>query len=155
LKAYINLEKASKDKLVSVAERLERSGITVKEALKLSDLDLRKSVGFKGKKTSFEGFKRNVKEIGLTLERKQGILKDALPKYAKIGYIGKGLNLAKVRLDKIIGLNVFFDIAKEVQNKFGLTVSESYNKTSNMLQIAKFDFNQLSKSEKIILEFFS
>lgn len=155
IQKYVNLTQNSKTKLVSVAERLERCGITSKDALKLSDFDLKQIVGFKGKKSSFDGFKRNIKEISFDLERKKGVLNDSLPKYTKLGYRGKGLNLVKVRLNKTLGLNTFFDIAKEVQKKFGLSESESWSKTRDTLALANVSFKQLLPSEKEVLEYFS
>lgn len=158
---YSKLTPTTKGKLNSTLVRLHKSGITQKEALALSDKDLKQALGFKGKKTSFEGLKRNIKNLSVgindkdKLSRKEGLRTLALPKYAKFGYRGKRLSIIKKELSKAIGLNIFFDISKEVQTKFNVSTKQSFKLTNSILERAKKNYKKLSVIEKIILSYFS
>lgn len=158
---YSKLSANSKAKLNSTLVRLHKAGLTQKDALALSDKDLKQTLGFKGTKTSFEGLKRNIKNLNVgidkkdTLKRKEGLRTLALPKYAKFGYRGKRLSIVKKELGKTVGLNIFFDISKEVQTRFNISEKKSWFITRNILKKAKVNFNQLTQIEKIILSYFS
>lgn len=161
VKKYSQLSKGSKDKLSNTVERLHKSGITRKDALKMSDSDLKKALGFKGKKASFEGLKRNIKQIGVgvdkidTKERKEGITNLSIPKYIKFGYRGKKLNIVKTEIRKTAGLNIFYDISKKVQTEFNLSENQSYRRTDAILKIARINYANLTKREKELLSYFS
>jgi len=160
-KKYSELGKGSKDKLSSTIERLHKSGITRKEALAMSDSQLRKELGFVGKKASFEGLKRNIKQIGVgisktdTIKRKEGLSNLLLPKYIKFGYRGKRLNIVKTEIRKTSGLNIFFDISKKVQTQFNLTSKQAYKRTDLIIKKYYKDKRTLSNVERQILSFFS
>jgi len=159
--AYNKLSSNSKAKLNSTLIRLHKAGLTQKDALGLSDKDLRKALGFKGTKTSFNGLKRNIKNLSVgidkkdALKRKEGLRSLALPKYAKFGFRGKKLSIINKELGKTVGLNIFFDISKDVQTRFGISEKKSWFITRNILKKAKVNFNQLTQIEKIILSYFS
>ena len=161
VKKYSELGKGSKDKLSSTIERLHKSGITRKEALAMSDSDLKQSLGFVGKKASFEGLKRNIRNIGSgisdkdKLTRKEGLSNIVLPKYVKFGYRGKKLNVVKTELRKTAGLNIFFDISRKVQSQFNLTSKQAYKRTDLIIKKYHFKKESLSKVERQILSFFS
>jgi len=161
VKKYTQLSKGSKDKLSTTLERLHKSGITRKEALLMSDYDLKMALGFKGKKASFEALKRNIRQVGHgvsktdTITRKEGISNLLLPKYVKFGYRGKKLNIVKTEIRKASGLNIFFDIAKKVQSTFNVSQKDSWNETRAILELAKVNYNALTKREKKILSYFS
>lgn len=154
-KTYSQLKESSKGKLANTLERLHKSGITVKDTLVMSDSQLKQSLGFKGKKTSFEGLKRNIRQLQFDQQRQEGISNRSLTSYAKSGYRGKGLSRVKSQLRKTVGLNIFFDISKKVQSTFNLTTNQSYKQTSLILRKARTNFRNLSKREKEILSFFS
>lgn len=161
VKDYTKLSKGSKDKLSNTLARLHKSGITRKEALLMSDYDLKQALGFKGKKASFEALKRNIRQIGLgvsktdVIQRKEGVSNLVLPKYVKFGFRGKKLNIVKTEIRKASGLNIFFDIAKKVQTTFKISEKDSYNETRAILELAKINYNALTKRQKIILSYFS
>jgi len=161
VKEYKDLDVKFKERLSIVVERLHKSGITRTEALKMSDSDLRKSLGFVGKKASFEGLKRNIRNIGSgisdkdKLTRKEGLSNLILPKYSKIGYRGKGLTRVKSQIRKTAGLNIFFDISKKVQSQFNLTSKEAYKRTDLIIKKYHTRKESLTKVERQILSFFS
>ena len=154
-KKYSQLSKSSKSKLSSVLTRLHKSGITAKEANSMSDSDLKKGLGFKGTNTSFKALKRNINQLQFTKERKEGVSNLSLVTYQKSGFRGKGLSRIKSQLRKGVGLNIFFDIAKEVKDKYGLTKKESYRATDVIIKRAKSNYKKLDKKEKDLLSYFS
>ena len=155
IKKYTQLSKGSKEKLRTTLERLHKSGITVKDVKTMSDLQIKKALGFKGKKASFLGLKRNINQLQFDLERKEGVSNSALPTYVKFGYRGKKLSRTKNELRKTVGLNIFFDIAKKVQKEFKLTERQSYKRTDLILKQANINYKNLSKREKELLSYFS
>lgn len=154
-KKYSQLSKSSKTKLSSTLNRLHKSGITVKDVSTMSDAKLKQALGFKGSQTSFKGLKRNIDQLQFTQERKEGISNLSLVSYSKIGYRGKGLSRVKSQLRKGVGLNIFYDISKEVQKKYGLTEKQSYRATDTILTQARKNFKKLDKKEKELLSYFS
>lgn len=154
-KTYQQLSESSKKRLSNVLERLHKSGLTVNDTIKLSDSQLRQAIGFKGKKTSFDAFKRNIKQLQFDQQRKEGISNRTLTSYTKLGYRGKGLSRVKSQLRKSVGLNIFFDIAKEVQTKFNISKNQSYSETRNILKLARNNYRRLSKRERELLSYFS
>ncbi len=154
-KGYSQLTEGSKKKLSNTLERLHKSGITVKQALAMSDLQLRQSLGFKGKKSSLEGLKRSIRQIQFDQNRQEQISNRSLTSYAKSGYRGKGLSRVKSQLRKTSGLNIFFDIAKKVQTTFNVSTNRSYRQTDIILRRARTNYRGLSKREKEILSYFS
>lgn len=154
-KNYSQLTESSKNKLSNTLERLHKSGITVRQALSMSDTQLRQALGFKGKKSSLEGLKRNIKQIQFNQNRKEQISNRSLTSYTKSGYRGKGLTRVKSQLRKTTGLNIFFDIAKDVQTKFNVSKERSYSETRTILKVARTNYKKLSKREKELLSYFS
>lgn len=161
VKAYKDLSKGSKSRLSGTVARLHKSGITVRQVYDskgkqvMSDIDLKKGLSFKGKKASFDGLKRNILQIQLSQERKEGLSTLALPQYVKFGYKGKKLSVITKELRKTAGLNIFFDISKKVQKQFNLTEKEAFRRTDLILKMAHTNYKKLSKVEKVILSFFS
>jgi len=155
IKKYVQLSVSSKQKLSSVLVRLHKSGITSKEALGLSDSELKKNLGFKGSQQSFKALKRNITQLSYTQERKQGVSNQSLIHYSNIGYRGKGLSRVKSQLRKGVGLNIFFDIAKKVQKQYSLTEKQSYKATDTILRQAKVNYKRLDKKERELLSYFS
>lgn len=154
-KSYTQLSSSSKKKLSTTLNRLHRSGISVKDIPNLSDNEIKKALGFKGTQTSFKGLKRNINQLYFTKERQESISNQSLSSYSKIGYRGKGLTRVKSQLRKTIGLNIFFDIAKKVQDKYALTKKQSYRATDTILTQARKNFRRLDKKEKELLSYFS
>lgn len=155
VKKFKDLSTSSKKKLSSVLVRLHKRGISVKDTQTLSDSELKKGLGFKGSQTSFIALKRNIVQLQFTQKRKEGVSNLALTSYAKKGIRGKPLSRTKTQLRKEIGLNIFFDIAKDVQKKFNLTENQSYNATRSILRQAKINYKKLDKKEKELLSYFS
>jgi len=155
-KPYSQLSETSKEKLSNVLERCHKRGITVKEALKMSNSELRQNFNIKSrKKATIDGFKRNLRQLQFTQERQEKVSDRALKTYVKQNYRGKGLNRVKTQLRKHVGLNTFFDIAKKVQTTFNISRNESYNKTRSILNRYRISKSRLSRREIEILSFFS
>ena len=154
-KKYSQLSKSSKIKLSSTLNRLHKSGLTVKDVSTMSDSKIKQALGFKGSQTSFKGLKRNIDQLQFTQQRKEGISNLSLISYSKVGYRGKGLSRVKSQLRKSVGLNIFYDISKEVAKKYGLTEKQSYKATNTILIQARKNFKKLDKKEKELLSFFS
>ena len=154
-KKYSQLSESSKKKLSTVLSRLHKSGITVKDTFTMSDTKIKQALGFKGSQTSFKGLKRNILQLQFTQERQESISNKALISYTKVGYRGKGLSRVKSQLRKTVGLNIFFDISKDVQKKFNLSTSESYRITDKLIKRAKSNYKKLTQKEKELLSYFS
>jgi len=155
-KPYSQLSETSKEKLSNVLERCHKRGITVKEALKMSNSELRQNFAIKSrKKATIEGFKRNLRQLQFTQERQEKISGRVLPSYTKVGYRGKGLSRVKSQLRKTVGLNIFFDIAKKVQTTFNVTKNQSYKQTDTILRRARLNYRGLTKREREVLSYFS
>ena len=154
-KTYFQLSESSKERLSSVLERLHKSGLSVKDVEVMSNVQLKRAIGFKGKISSLEGFRRNVAQLQFTQIRKESISNRTLISYRKAGYRGKGLSRVSHQLRKGIGLNTFFDIAKKVQTTFNISKSQSYKRTDLILKKARVNYKKLSKREKEILSYFS
>ena len=154
-KTYSQLSESSKERLSSVLERLHKSGLSVKDVEAMSNVQLKRAIGFKGKISSLEGFRRNVAQLQFTQIRKESISNRTLISYQKAGYRGKGLSRVSHQLRKGIGLNTFFDIAKKVQTTFNISKSQSYKRTDLILKKARINYKKLSKREKEILSYFS
>lgn len=159
---YSKLDTKSKSKLASVLERLHKSGLKRNDIFRpkdnkqlISDKELRLSLGFKGKKASFEGLKRNIKSIGISKERKEGSVNLTLPKYTKFGFRGHKLDVIQKELRQTSGINIFFDIQAKVQKEFNLTKGQALRQTKAILEIAKTNYTKLNQREKIILSYFS
>lgn len=154
-KKYSQLSEGSKKKLSGLLVRLHKSGISVKDIPSLSDFQLKKGIGFKGSQTSFKALKRNIVQLQYTQERKEDVSNRSLISYSKIGYRGKGLSRVNSQLRKSVGLNIFFDIAKDVQKKHKLTEKQSYSATRKILKQAKLNYKRLDKKDKELLSYFS
>ena len=154
-KKYSQLTEGTKTKYSNTLERLHKSGITVKDTKIMTDLQLKQALGFKGKKSSFEGLKRVIKQLQFDQNRQEKISDRSLQSYSKAGYRGKGLSKVKSQLRKSVGLNIFFDISKEVKSKYGLTTNQSYRQTERILKQARINYGRLSQREKEILSYFS
>jgi len=154
-KKYSQLTESSKKKLSGVLSRLHKSGTTVKDTQGMNDMQLKQALGFKGSDTSFKALKRNINQLQFTQERKEGISNRSLISYTKIGYRGKGLSRVKSQLRKTVGLNIFFDISKEVAKKYGLTENQSYSATRTILKQARLNYKKLDKKDKQLLSYFS
>jgi len=149
-KKYVDLSSGSKKKLENTLERLERCGITIYESKKMSDTQLRQALGFKGKKTSFDGLKRNINQLSLDMSRKQGSINLVLAKKVKQGYRGKGLKIQRGILVKTCG-DTFTSIALDLE-KAGLSKKESYIATRRILKVPKYLYpKQLNRKEREIL----
>ena len=152
LQEYSTLKKGSKDKLVSVLKRLESHGLTSKEALGLSDTQLKQRLNFEGEEVSFQGLKRNIKAIdGATTNysRAQPLLKD----FSKKEKTFQAKRRAYQSGAKVIGHNRFFNgvNAKQKQNP-NLTPRQAQIITASIIKKAKKRFKKLSKIQVQILE---
>ena len=162
VKKYSQLKPLSKNKLSTTLERLHKSGLKRNDIFRpkdnkqlISDKELRLSLGFKGKKASFEGLKRNIRQIGISKERKEGSVNLSLPKYANFGFRGRKLDIIKKELRTTSGINIFFDIQAKVQKEFNLTKNQALIQTKAILEIAKTNYTKLNKREKIVLSYLS
>lgn len=151
-KKYSELSESSKSKIASTLERLDKAGITIKEAKAMSDADLRKGVGFKGKKTSFEGFKRNVQQITFTQEHRKESANIVIAKYKKYGFKGRKLKELEKDLTKTAGSS-FISISQELE-KIGYDKDESYKAAELLLKIPKDKYDTIPAAEREILRDF-
>lgn len=152
VKEWKDLSKSSRQKYTYTASRLEKAGLSVNEAMKLSDSELAKAMDFKGK--NIAPTRRNIKALSTSLERKINVKGGTIPRYQKEGYTGRGLNLVKTRINKTLGLNTFYDIAKEVQKQHKLGKKQSYKYTHKLLKKAKLEFDKLDIKDKGIINSF-
>ena len=154
-KEYNELSKSSKSKIASALQRLDRAGITTKQAKEMSNTDLRKAIGFKGKKTSFEGFKRNVYQITFSQEHRKESVKIGVGKYKQIGWKGIKLKQLEKDLTKTAGSS-FISIADELE-KIGYTELDkegkklSWKRAEFLLKIPKDEYSQIPIKEREIL----
>ena len=152
LQEYSTLKKGSKDKLVSVMKRLESHGLTSKEALQLSDTQLKQRLKFEGKEASFSGLKRNIKQIdgkSTNYSRAEPLLKDFSNKEKDF----QAKRRAYQSGAKIIGHNRFFNGVNAVQKKNpNLTPRQAHIITASIIKKAKKRFKKLSKVQKQIIE---
>lgn len=170
IKSYNQLNQNAKDKLANTLNRLERSGIKINDYIeinkrssnygkfKVSNQQIKNDLAFKGKLTSLEGLKRNIREVWLTKERKEGSVNINVDKAKRSGYIGKGLSQIKNRYRKTAGFNIFFDISEKVQTQFNVSEKKAWNITRDILKRAKDSkqkLNLLNQKEKQLLSFFS
>ena len=115
----------------------------------MSDADLRKGVGFKGKKASFEGFKRNIRQITFTQEHRKGSANIVVAKYKSYGFKGAKLKQLEKDLTKTAGSS-FISISQELE-KIGFSKEMSYKRASFLLKIPKSKYNLIQQSERDIL----
>jgi len=155
VKKYSQLSEGSKKKLSAVLLRLHKSGISVKDSQIMSDSQIKQKLGFKGSQTSFKALKRNIVQLQYTQERQENISNRSLTNFLNKGVRGKNLLRVKSQLRKTVGLNIFYDISKEVAKKYGLTKKQSYRATDTILTQARKNFKKLDKKEKELLSYFS
>jgi len=149
-KKYSELSVSSREKLANTLSRLERRGITITEAKKMSNPQLRVALGFKGKKASLLGLRRNIQQITFTETHKLGTVNIATTKFIKYGYGGKGLKLAKSRLIKTVGKT--FDSISGEFIKEGMKTKEAHRRTREILALPKSKYStKLTKKERDIL----
>jgi len=152
IQEYSTLKKGSKDKLVSVMKRLESHGLTSKEALQLSDTQLKQRLKFEGKEVSFSGLKRNIKQIdgkSTNYSRGEPLLKD----FSKKEKTFQARRRAYQSGAKVIGHNRFFNGVNAVQKQEpNQSRRESEIVVADIIKKAKRRFNTLSKAQKEIIE---
>ena len=152
LQEYSTLKKGSKDKLVSVMKRLESHGLTSKEALQLSDTQLKQRLKFEGKEASFSGLKRNIKQIdgkSTNYSRAEPLLKD----FSKKEKTFQAKRRAYQSGAKVIGHNRFFNGVNAVQKKNpNLSKRQAQIITASIIKKAKTRFKKLSKAQKQIIQ---
>ena len=152
LQEYSTLKKGSKDKLVSVMKRLESHGLTSKEALQLSDTQLKQRLQFEGKEASFSGLKRNIKQIdgkSTNYSRAEPLLKDFSNKEKNF----QAKRRAYQSGAKIIGHNRYWNGVNAVQKKNpNLTPRQAQIITASIIKKAKKRFKKLSKAQQQILQ---
>jgi len=150
-KKFIDLSKSSKDKYGSVVERLHTSGTTVIQAQKMSDLDLKTRIGFKGKKASFNAFKRNLNAIRTDTSKRQALPSHILPKYVKFGYRTKGLTKITAELQKTVG-ETFKAMVKDVENANPTwSEKEAIRHVIRLLKLPKSLYKKQPQSDRDIL----
>jgi len=149
---YGKLSKGSKSKIASTLERLDKVGISVKKAKAMSDTDLRKATGFKGKKVSLEGFKRNIRQITFTQEHRKKSVNIVIAKYKKFGFKGAKLKQLEKDLTKTAGSS-FISISDELQ-KLGYEKYDSYDQAEFLLKIPKDKYDTIPIEQQDILRDF-
>ena len=152
IQEYSTLKKGSKDKLVSVMKRLESHGLTSKEALQLSDTQLKQRLHFEGKEASFSGLKRNIKQIdgkSTNYSRAEPLLKDFSKKEKNF----QAKRRAYQSGAKIIGHNRFWNGVNAIQKKNpNISKRQATIMTVDIIKKSKTKFKKLSKAQKQILE---
>ena len=117
----------------------------------MSDVDLRSSIGFKGKKTSFDGFKRNLNAIRTDTSKRQALPTYVLPKYVKFGYKGNRLKQVTVELKKTVG-ETFSGMVADLRVANPLYTAKKANKrVAFLLKLPKSKYKRLPKGERDIL----
>lgn len=133
--------------------RLERNGLSVKQAQSLSDVDLKKALGFKGKQASFEGLKRNINAIDASIkkdyERAIELSKDVASKEKTQSQKSRKYKIAT----NVLGHNRFWNgINKAVDINRNLTKNQAIEIVDRTIKSAKIDYNALSKKQKQIID---
>jgi len=152
-KDFNQLAKSSKDKYSSILKRLHTSGITSKEALVMSNSELKKTIGFKGKLSSLNGLKRNISAIKRDSTKKRDLPNYTLKSYKKFGYRGKKLQEVKIELNKTIG-STFYSISDDIQKKRNISEKEADKRVNFLLKLDKKKLNDtevVSEKERDIL----
>lgn len=144
------LSKGSLDKYESVINRLYRADLTAKEALSLSDNDLKKALNFKGVQASFEGLKRNINNV------EQSQTKDNQRAKVLIDYTVNKSNVKafqKARRQiaiKVIGKNTFwFGVDKAKELGYGKPIKAT---DTSVRRAKQFGYNRLNKRQKQIID---
>lgn len=151
-KKYAELSEGSKKKIAGVLKRLDKADITVKKAKAMTDSDLKKALGFKGKKASFIGLRKNIKQITLTQVRRKESVDIVVKQYQKQGWKGVKLKGLQKDLTKTAGSS-FISISNELQ-KLGYEKYDSYDQAEFLLKIPKSKYNTIPKDQRDILRDF-
>jgi len=150
---YFQLTDSAKSKYISLVNRLERNGLSVKQAQNLSDSDLKKAIGFKGKQASFKGLKRNINAIDPSVnkdyERAQELSKHIASKEKTV----KAKSIKYKIATKIIGHNRYWNgVDKAVDINRNLTKNQALEIVDRTIKSAKVDFQALSSQQKEIIQ---
>jgi len=152
-KDYSALKESSKQKIASTLERLDKAGITVKQSKAMSDTDLKNALGItKMKKASLVGLRKNIKQIGLSQERRKESANIVVAKYKAFGFKGAKLKQLEKDLTKVAGSS-FISISEELQ-KLGYEKYESYDQAEFLLKIPKDKYDTIPIEQQDILRDF-
>ena len=125
----------------------------MKEAQSLSDIDLKRAIGFKGKQSSFKGFKRNLNAIDPTInndyDRAIELSKDVASKEKTSKDKSRKYKIAT----NVLGHNRYWNgVSKAVDINRNLTKNQALEIVDRTIKSAKIDFNALSKKQKEIIQ---
>lgn len=153
-KQFKELSKQSKSRYGNVLERLHKSGVRISDVSAMPDAMLRKAIGFKGKKKSLDGFRRNVSAIKRDTTKRTSLPTYVIPKYKKFGYRKKRLAQVYAELNKTIG-ETFSGIAEGLRavNK-SYTIKKSYARTRFLLKLPRSQYGRLPQKERDVLALF-
>lgn len=148
-KPYSQLSKSSQERLGQFAKRLHTAGTTASKVKAMSDAEIRTT--FQTKAKSLDTFRRLSRQLTKTKERREGSIKEALKPYIKFGFKGTRLKQVEKELVKTTG-NTFTAIAQDLQDKKGLTKTQSYDRTRELLALPSDEYDALDDDEIGILE---
>lgn len=118
----------------------------------MNDAQLRSRLNFKGKKTSFEGLKRNIKQIdgnSTRYNRVKGLTTDFVNKEKTVQNKRRAFNSAHY----VIGSNRFFEGMRKVQElNHNLSERQAIILTDSIIKKAKKNYKSLSSVQKQIIE---
>jgi len=153
---YKQLSKSSKAKISNTLERLDKAGITVKEAKALSDSDLKNALGItRMKKASLIGLRKNIRQITFSQEHRKESANIVIKKYKAFGFKGIKLKQLEKDLTKTAGSS-FISISQELE-KIGYTGKDkegknlSWKRAEFLLKIPKDKYDVIPQKERDIL----
>jgi len=157
---YAKTQDTSKAKWYSTTHRLHQTGLTAKEILEkdkkgnyvIDDKQLKSIFHPKTKsiKSWSRGFRANVKSIQLDKNRKLNVRDNYVDNLKKQGYSGRGLTQQKSLVNRTIGMNSFFDVAKSLQKNSPTPLSkkDSYIVAKRVITQASYSTKGLKQWQK-------
>jgi len=154
-----SLAKSSKDTYRNTILRLDRNGITLTEAKKMSNDELKKAIKSEGSDAYIKAFRRNLEQISKNSERRNLSVDLSVKQVSKNANLNeKQVKEVKKRLVKVSG-NVFAEVVDILAKEYkGNTMKEIQLQAKELLDLSidDNDFNQLDDFEKdIVIEYAS
>lgn len=144
------LSEASLEKYNSTIKRLDKANLTSKEALSLSDSELKSRLNFHGKPSSFKGLKANIRNIDQSTNKDNQRSKDLIEYAVSKGKTTIAKKIIREKVIKTMEKNKFWfgvDKAKDL----GYTNPIKATDTS-IRRVKKFGYNRLNKRQKAIID---
>jgi len=154
-----SLKQSSKDTYKNTILRLDRNGITLTEAKKMNNDELKKAIKSEGSDAYIKAFRRVLEQISKNSERRNLSVDLSVKQVSKNANLNeKQVKEVKKRLVKVSG-NVFAEVVDILAKEYkGNTMKEIQLQAKELLDLSidNNDFNLLDDFEKdIVIEYSS